>query len=241
MLVNAARYPFGFKALGLLAGIVALAAASPAATFTTINASPDEPDLVEILDSLYGAGTYQRVDDDTDMVWQAEFVSVVPRATYAGATQQMGYCMVCDGSDDVNLIGEAWGYTTFGVDEFAPMEMFMDPDAQFRLFNSPTNHASVGRTLSDPSMLPDQSRDYMVTFQLLSDPDVYILAFEDWVATTPGSDFDYNDLVVQATFRTSPSLPPPPPPPTETPEPGTLLLFGAGLLGAAWLRGRVRR
>ena len=224
---------FGRRVVSLAAAALLLAAALPAATFTTVNPSPNEPDLLEILDSLYGAGTYQRIDDDSDKVWQAESISVVPRATYAGATQQMGYCLVCDGSDDINLIPQVWGFTTFALGDFVPGEALLDPDGEFRFFSMPTNHPSVGRVLSDPDFPApgSQPQDYMVTYQLIAQPEVFILAFEDWLVTNPTSDLDFNDLVVQATVRTSPPTPP-------IPEPSTWLLFGAGLVALSRLRPR---
>ena len=53
------------------------------------------------------------------------------------------------------------------------------------------------------------------------------------MVTNPTSDLDFNDLVVQVTVRTSPPLPP-----AETPEPGTWLLLGAGLVALSRLRRR---
>lgn len=46
--------------------LAALFAATLSAAFTTVNPSPNEPDLSEMLDLAYGSGNYYRIDDSLD-------------------------------------------------------------------------------------------------------------------------------------------------------------------------------
>ena len=60
----------------------------------------------------------------------------------------------------------------------------------------------------------------------------YLFAFEDLPQGSSFEDFDYNDFVYNFRFQTN--IPPPP----NVPEPGTMVLFGLGSLGAAFVRRR---
>lgn len=60
----------------------------------------------------------------------------------------------------------------------------------------------------------------------------YLFAFEDKPEGLPDTDFDYNDFIYNFQIQSEP------PPPGVIPEPGTMLLFGLGGLGAAVTRRR---
>lgn len=215
----------------------AMASAVP---FTPLYVNPDgEPSLIATLTDVYGSGGYTRVSDDLDQLWAGNAaISAIAISSYAGATQRFGFCIVCNGSDD-----------TFFDPSVAADGVFSQPltvngqastpihDPFFRFFNDPTQHFAVGRVYSSPSLNP-LGGDHMVTFSVNGSPDTFVLGFEDWLFTSnPGSDRDYNDLVVEVSFvRPAGSVTPV----LATPEPGSMLLLGSSLLLAAHL-GRRRR
>lgn len=210
------RNPF-LITLALLAALVV--PGLRAANFTTINPSPTEPNLLDILDAVYGAGNYTRVSDDQDQSWSVDVISATMVAQNTGADSQLGYCYVCDGSDDTFL-----GPVMSSDGIFSEPLLEGDTDIAvltgqaLRWFDDATGVSVVGRVFSDP-LLNALQADHMVTFYLNENPNIYVLAFEDWLATsTPASDWDYNDFVVQVEV-------------VPNPEPGTIFMMGAALLG----------
>jgi len=77
---------------------------------------------------------------------------------------------------------------------------------------------------TDPALNPD-GRDYVATWRLFSDPEIFLLGFEDW--PLPRSDYNFNDLVVKVRVGHRDI------PPSEVPEGGTLwyALLGLAVLG----------
>lgn len=61
----------------------------------------------------------------------------------------------------------------------------------------------------------------------------YLFAFEDLPQGSPFGDFDYNDFIYNFQIQSEP-----PPQTGVIPEPGTMMLFGLGGLGAAFARRR---
>ncbi|MBI1358627.1 MAG: DUF4114 domain-containing protein [Acidobacteria bacterium] len=215
----------------LLTLLLLAASALPADSFTPIFGSP-EPAVATTLDTVYGAGGYTRVSDDLDQFWQGDAIlSVVAISSYAGATQAFGLCQICDGSDDTLFAPSitADGISMQPLTAFAQSTLSLGPGL-FRFFNDPSGVAQVGRVYSDPTLNPLQG-DHMVTFSINGQPNVYALAFEDWLFTSdPESDRDYNDLVVQVSFLRNDIQ--------TTPEPASALLLGGGLLLIARLARR---
>jgi hypothetical protein len=87
---------FGFKAALVLAGLVLLVSASVRADFTSVSpTSGDGPgkDLTSIMTTLYGAGTFTRVDDNLDTIWgfAAPKASFDAQVRYAGDASSMGF------------------------------------------------------------------------------------------------------------------------------------------------------
>ncbi len=202
------------------------AVAAPAGTLTVIEPHPFEPGLGSILDSVYGAGAYYRIDDDSDQVWQPGEISVRALATYAGAWETLGLCSACDGSDDIffDQSFSSDGVFSTALTVGGASQIFVE--SQFTWFDYAQFLPFVGQVYSDPALNPTGS-DHMVTYGMFGQPNTFVIAFEDWLFTSdPSSDRDYQDFVVEVTYA----------PKVETPEPGALITLLGGLLAVAALR-----
>jgi hypothetical protein len=206
-----------------------------ATPFTPLFINPDgEPALIPTLNDMYGAGGYTRVSDSADEIWAGQAsISAIAISSYAGATQRFGFCVICNGADDLFFDPSVTADGVFSQPLAVNSQVWTTVNAPLlRFFNDPTEHYAVGRVYSDSSLNPTGG-DHMVTYSITGSPDTFVFGFEDWLFTSnPASDRDYNDLVVQVTFNRTEVL--------STPEPATLTLLGVGLLLAVRF-GRARR
>lgn len=210
----------------LVAGVLAMSVMSTRAeSFTAINVDSGEPSLFYFLDTVYGEGNYERISDDVDNSWTAE---AIIRATAIGSTasarQQLGACVVCDGSDNLE-IGSV--VTASGVLSTLLFDgEFAYAGQVFRWFDAASGDPAVGAVYSDP-LLNASGTDHMVSFAITNQPGVFVIAFEDWLSTyePKPSDRDFNDFIVelQLTGAGSGDL-------IDTPEPTTITLLGGALL-----------
>ena len=221
----------------LVSALAASAAVNgSAASFTAINTSSASPSLLSVLDAAYGAGNYEQVSDDLDAIWTSQdLIGATAIGKYANATQQLGICLLCDGSDNV-LIGPA--VTQNGAISVALFdETFVFGSPSFRWFDAASGDPHVATVYSDPSLNP-RAVDQMVTFAIKDSPGVFVLGFEDWVSkhAVQASDRDFNDFVVEVRFAPeTPILLSDPTPPTNegiptVPEPAGIALLGGALL-----------
>jgi hypothetical protein len=209
-----------------------LVAVSVAATITPIQPSPSEPDLAETLDAVYGAGGYFRIDDDLDQIWQAGQYGVLGISTYSGVSQTLGYCSLCDGSDDVLFDSSLDTDGVFSIPLTVSGIGVVTIGSSFSLFDDARALPYTGKVYSNPSFNAD-SGDHMVTFGVTGRPNTYIVAFEDWMFnTSPTSDHDYQDAVFEVTYLAAP--------PSAVPEPSALLTLAGGLAAFVWFRRRNR-
>jgi hypothetical protein len=217
-----------FHEATLLLVVGSVCASAQAATITPVFAPPaNEKSHEQILEDLLGGDFFQtgndfsngvqtvtRVDDDDDQSYDFASWSVQALAVWAGASQSFGTqadgLLFDVGGDEDNVSGSASDseggegivFKRFG-NEFQSLEVHTDPT------------------------LNPNGQDHVVTYAYTVD-DVdgpvtsYLLFFEDLNDTSPLSDWDYNDLVVELR-GTAPEQS------DIVPEPGSLVLMGAGV------------
>lgn len=234
------------KVLTVGALVALVAASASAASFTAVNTTTANPNILSLLDSKYGAGNYERVSDDLDQVWTSQdLIGATAIGKYANATQRLGVCILCDGSDNL-LIGPAVTQNgTIATVLFDETFVFGGPT--FRWFDAASGDPYVATVYSDPLLNP-RGVDQMVTFAVKNDPGVFVLAFEDRPSGIPyiNSDRDFNDFVVQVRFAPlQPILTSDPEPPLNeiaaVPEPTGIALLGGALLALGLVKRSRRR
>jgi hypothetical protein len=225
------------KKLLVMLSLVAVASTAMAG-FTPVNPHGGffEPGITGVMDYLYGAGFYERVEDPIDNFWsyglggtgvakfEAKF-SAIGKATF-------GYFEGTDSKEFNPLFSvKGFGYANpkRPITEVFDVEATKDPFRFGVFFGS----GRVGNLYSSDAEQNFFDLDHMVTFQIL-DKDregtgTYVLAWED--ACFLG-DHDYQDLVVQVS-GVNPGLAPSP---VLVPAPAAMALGSLGLCFVGWLR-----
>ncbi len=217
------------KRIAILAAavvVVALTASEVKALLTPISPAPSgELNLLGtggILDTVYGLGNLVRISDSFigDQLWGLTGGgSVTAVAKFAGFDQDFGVIPGSTGGTFMSLFTVSGNINPL-TDPPAPSVPLPALAGPFRLGNDPSGAPLWSSRQSDNS---DGGLDHMVAWRI-NNTGNFILAWED----LPGlGDMDYNDLVVEVRGAAP-----------ATPEPGTLLLIGLGLVG---MRAAARR
>jgi hypothetical protein len=213
---------------GAVVAVLALTAPEAKALLTPISPAPSgELSLLGsggILDTLYGLGSLQRISDSFvgNQLWELSGTgSVMVVAKFAGFSQNFGVIPGSSGGTFMPLLTQSANIDPL-VDPPGPSVPLPALAGPFRFGNDPSGVPLWSSRQSDNS----DGLDHMVAWRITTTGN-YVLAWEDLARL---GDKDYNDLVVEVRGAAPAS-----------PEPGTLLLIGAGLVGigaAARRRGR---
>ncbi|MEZ5365256.1 MAG: DUF4114 domain-containing protein [Bryobacterales bacterium] len=198
------------------------------ATTTPIMPNPFEPDLMQTLDAIYGAGNYIRIDDDIEQTWPGGDYSIVARSTYSSASQSLGFCILCDGSDNTFLDQLIWIDGVFSIPMTLGGSSTVTVPTRFTWLDYAVMGDITHMVYSDPALNPG-GLDQMVTFAVVGQPNTYLLAFEDWYRTD-GADTDFNDFLFEVTYHSQQ--------PAIAPEPSAIFSLAGGLAALFYLRRR---
>lgn len=198
--------------------MVVLTAPEAMALLTPISSAPSGELSLDtsggILDMLYGLSNLQRISDSFtgDQLWQvsAAAASVTVVAKFAGFSQGFGVISGSSGGTFTPLLTQVANVNPGSPGLSASLPALT---GEFRFGNDPSGAPLWSSLQSDNS---DGGLDHMVAWRITTTGN-YVLAWEDLAGL---GDRDYNDLVVEVRGAAP-----------ATPEPGTLLLIGAGLVG----------
>jgi hypothetical protein len=190
----------------------------------SVQATPLEPPVEDIIRWIETNDkiSLSPVSDDLDALWELldEPGTVQARARYAGYSNVFGLISGADGFQALPGVTINNGIITH--EDPASSIALPDITGQFRLaIRTPEDQIWSSLAGENIDLL-----DHMVTWVDDNDPYHYFVAFED--LPFPGSDGDFNDLVLELHNVLD----------APVPEPVTLSLLGVGLATLIWSRRR---
>lgn len=228
-----------------------LLVSSPIHAALTPVASPNgsEPNLINnsfqlsVMNALYGAGNYTRINDSSDRVWSATNGSIDAVAKFAGNGQKLGYFSGSSGTVDGSTFNLLFSVVGSGYGVSGSASGLNLANFRWGLKTGPAQGTQyfgsnpIDNTLDSPAY-----NDHMVTFLItgtaggyVSNPlGAYVIAFEDRINNKHlSSDRDFNDAV----FEVHNTVP--------VPEPSTYLTLlttlGLGMYMTRKYRGEAKQ
>lgn len=196
--------------------------ASEANLVNTVISGKTNPTFnTSIMDHLYGAGNYLRINDSFDQLWSSSSGTANVVAKFAGNSEIIGYYANAIGPTNAGTFIPL--FTVSGSDYSVSGNAIIPALALFR-FGLQTSPAEGTQFLSSLDINNPDLLDHMVTFFIPSTGH-YVLAFEDLLIGA--SDRDFNDAVFEISGVS-----------VHVPEPTTYLLMGSFLAIAALLKRR---
>jgi len=163
-----------------------------------------EQGFSDLLDRLYGAGNYQRIDDSLDQLWFDMDGMVEVQAKYAADYHWLGYSLDETTGSPVTWLDDGFGGYLDAEGENANFNIVPNSDAFIWVLGDGVTYYSV-------DVLNLDSQDHMVTFAIPTLQDTYVIAWDNG-----GGDHDYQDMVFEIR--------------NVVPEPATLGILGIGAL-----------
>ncbi len=189
---------------------------------------------VDIMDSLYGVGNWQQLDDGTALYNPDG--SATATAKYAGNSELVSYVGLGTSSVATPNAGQTvqlWNIT--GGNFLGPQTPVLLPvDAKENFYLSDLSGGNTWYSSGPGAPANSDGMTHALVFQILSVPGEYAVAFEDLPKSS--SDLDYNDMVLQLNGVTGTT-----PGGVTTPEPCSAIvwsLLGAAGVGLTFLRKR---
>lgn len=224
---------------------LSLFSAAAHASLTPVNPSPGgDPSLLvpngstpSVMQTLFGAGNYTRVDDSGDNFWSSQGGTATVQAAFAGNNETLG---LFNGGNSVTTGGAGFttlfsvsgsGYSITGSGSVPVSNLF-----RFGLMTSPAQGTQYMSSNAANNTLDSAGfNDHMVTFLITAGASAgnYAIAFEDLLQNSDlgfSSDRDFNDAVFIVSHVA----------PLPAPEPSTYLLMGS-LLGLVAFRKQISR
>ncbi len=184
-----------------------------------------------VLNTLYGAGNYVRVDDSWDQIWWEYDGTATAEAKFAGDSHKIGFEQGSGGGPKTNwtVADGTWTSTSgsgYGVS--GSLTFDFDPNDYLRFYIKDVTTGAVWSSKESENTDAIASIDHMVSYYITGGASAghYALAFEDR-SVAGGSDRDFQDMVIEVSMV------------NPVPEPGSLALLGLVILGAG--AGIVRR